>query len=165
MAAAAPQLVVTTGYQTQEHKNRTHLNLMLEKGKEYLLGVFHIQFPTNQTDLYNELLKHQKTLKKLRPNILKKDQWDLLYPASQQTDSSKFDITLTFLLIRQLYGYRAPSNGWDNEPAATDHSVIANCIRIKLFRNRLNHALGLQVSNVEYKVLYQYICNALLDLG
>ena len=149
MAAAAQQIAVPKAFISREHKNRTDLNVLLEKGQEYLLRIFHTQFPTSQTDLYNELLKHQQTLKKLRPKIIKKDQWDLLYPASKQTDSSKFDITLTFLLIRQLCGYKAPSTGWDNEPDATDRSVIANCIRIKLFRNRFNHPATFQVTNAE----------------
>ena len=163
MASAAPQIVIPTGYQTKS--NRNNLNLLLEKAQEYSLDVLHKTFSRNQTDLYNELLKHQETLKKLYPKILKKDQWDLLYPASQLSDSSNFDITLTFLLIRQLCGYRAPSTGWDNEPDVTDRSVIANCIRIKLFRNHFSHPAKFQVTNAEYRVHYQYIYDALIGLG
>ena len=131
---------------SREDKNRRDLNVLLEKGQEYLLGVFHTNFPRNQTDLYNELLKHRPKLQNLYPNIIKEDQWDLLYPSSKQPDSSKFNITLTFLLIRQLCGYKAPSTGWDNEPDVTDCSVIANCIRVKFFGDRLNDAVALQVS-------------------
>ena len=112
MASAVPQaVVVPKSHVTQEHKNRTNLNLLLEKCQQYLLAVFHTHFPTNPTDLYIELKKHEKTLKKLFPKVLKKDQWDLIYPASKKTDSSAFDTTLTFLLIRTLCGYNTPSKG------------------------------------------------------
>ena len=155
MAASVAAQSSPVKYFTQEHKNRHNVDILEEKSQQYLLNVFHKHFPRNPVDLYNALLPHQKKLKQfLNKRILKQDQYDLIYPACQKTDSSKFDVTLTFFMIRTLCGYPKPRTGWDAEPDPTDTSDIAYCIILKIERNLLNHAPDRQINKVEYKRIY-----------
>ena len=154
-------------YPTQEHKNRNNLNLLQEKSEEFLLVVFHQHYPRNENDLYKALSspREKGILEKLKKKkVLKDDQYNLIYPSTKKTDSTKFDVTLTFLLIRSLCGYKEPATGWDNEPVLTDSSVIADCIRLKLARNKINHG-PTQVSTPEYKALYNRIKAPLVSLS
>ena len=153
-------------YFTQEHKNRHNVDILEEKSQQYLLKVFHKHFPRNPVDLYNALLPHQKKLKQLlNKRILKQDQYDLIYPACQRTDSSKFDVTLTFFMIRTLCRYPKPRTGWDAEPDPTDTTDIAYCIILKIERNLLNHAPSRQIINAAYKRIYQRMSKPLIALG
>ena len=151
MAASVAAQSSPVKYFTQEHKNRHNVDILEEKSQQYLLNVFHKHFPRNPVDLYNALLPHQKKLKQfLNKRILKQDQYDLIYPACQKTDFSKFDVTLTFFMIRTLCGYPKPRTGWDAEPDHTDTSDIAYCIILKIERNQLNHAPGRQISKAAF---------------
>ena len=100
--------------------------------------------PTDSHLLYQELqtihLNKINTLKRRR--ILKQDQIDLIFPLNDnKTDSSKFDITLICILIRNCCnGLPPPLNGWDDKkPPAHDPSIAANVIRAREWRNYVHH--------------------------
>eukprot|EP00111_Clytia_hemisphaerica_P004273 TCONS_00012206-protein len=153
-------------YFTQEHKNRHNVDILEEKSQQCLLNVFHKHFPRNPVDLYNALLLHKRKLKQLlNQRILKQDQYDVIYPACQRTDSSLFDVTLTFFMIRTLCGYQKPRTGWDSEPDPTDTSDIAYCIILKIERNQLNHKANRQITKAEYKRIYNRMSKPLIALG
>ena len=78
-------------------------------------------------------------LKKKR--ILKQDQIDLIFPKDKKTDSSKFDITLICILIRNCCDRLPPPvNGWDDKnPPAHDTSIAANVVRAREWRNYVHH--------------------------
>eukprot|EP00111_Clytia_hemisphaerica_P004287 TCONS_00012235-protein len=153
-------------YFTQEHKNRHNVDILEEKSQQYLLNVFHKHFPRNPVDLYNALLLHKRKLKQLlNQRNLKQDQYDLIYPACQRTDSSLFDVTLTFFMIRTLCGYKKPRTGWDAEPDPTDTSDIAYCIILKIERNQLNHKANRKITKAEYKRIYNRMSKPLIALG
>ena len=152
-------------YSTLQQKNGFKLQLLREKNEEYLLILFHKKFPTDPKKLNAELQKHQATIKLLlKRKLLKQDKYDLLFPASQQTDSQKFDVTLLFLLIRTLCGYKEPTTGWHQEPDENDRTEIANAIRLKLGRNLIQHG-KVSISTQEYNSIYRYLRQPLLDLG
>ena len=73
-------------------------------------------------------------------------------------------MTLLFLLIRTLCGYKQPPNGWNDEPDEADTTEIANAIRIKLGRNQIQHE-KLSISTQKYNSIYRYLRQPLLDLG
>ena len=61
--------------------------------------------PINAGQLYNALKAKESQFKKLRSkNIIKQNQYDLIFPANGLTDISKWDITLFTLVIRVMFG-------------------------------------------------------------
>ncbi|XP_057297664.1 uncharacterized protein LOC130628699 [Hydractinia symbiolongicarpus] len=107
--------------------------------KDTLLQTFHKNFSTDSKKLYNEL--HHKYGNKLRQllqnGVLKQDQYDLIFPPGlNETYSSKFDITLLGVLIKNCPKIDPPVNGWtDNNPPSTDLTLAAKLIRVLSWRN------------------------------
>ncbi|XP_057299033.1 uncharacterized protein LOC130629724 [Hydractinia symbiolongicarpus] len=97
--------------------------------------------PSDPNRLYNDLRNHLAKLTKLKDKkIIKSDQWLLLFPVNQQTDSSKFDTTLIVLLIKNCTTFPSPSEGWKQKlPAATDTTIGAFILRASEFRNFIIH--------------------------
>ena len=90
--------------------------------------ILHIVFNTNYTTLQSLLTRR----------ILIGKQWDLLFPpGGASPDASSFDITLLFVLLRNICGLRPPATRWDKKPPATDKSCEASLARIKWFRNEV----------------------------
>jgi hypothetical protein len=116
--------------------------------------------PPSATCKYHILLK----LKKL--GIIKQNQWDKLYPVPPNAPNiDDFDITLLCILLRNICGLSPPPSGWDNLPNASDHSVKADIIRIKLFRNEhFGHKPKTAVSMQDFKTLWAEISLPLLRL-
>ena len=153
-----------TLFPTQDQKRGFDCQLLRDKIDFYQLEIFHKHFSRDPATLFAELKKHKTSLKKLRPRILKDDQWKLLFPASGFTDSCKFDTTLTSVLIRNLCGYKIPPTGWDQQPDPSDVTVIADGVRLRLARNRIQHG-RLKTTRREYKVLYQLLEKPFIRLG
>ena len=94
--------------------------------------------------LYQEIQNnHRNKIDRLqRRNILKQDQIDLIFPPNDnKTDSSKFDITLICILIRNYCNRLPPPlNGWnDKNPPDHDTTIAANVIRAREWRNYVHH--------------------------
>ena len=51
--------------------------------------------------------------------------------------SNDFDITLIFKLFRTICGLAPPPRGWDVLPNGSDHSLVADLVRIKYYRNEI----------------------------
>ena len=154
-------------YPTQYQKNGFELQLLREKSDDRLRHIFHQHFSVNPATLYKELDSsiHRRALNKLkRKGVLKQDQYNLIYPQNRLTDSNTFDATLLFLLIRTLCGYQEPRTGWNNVPDSTNVTLIADGIRLKIGRNRIQH-LPLSISRTEYKSLYNNLRDPLIRLG
>ena len=100
--------------------------------------------PTDPHQLYQEFqTKHADIINELkRKKILKQDQCNLIFPPNDnKTDSSKFDITLICILIRNCCSrLPPPENGWDDKnPPAYDTSIAANVVRAREWRNYVHH--------------------------
>ena len=54
---------------------------------------------------------------------------------------------------------------WNKDPPASDRSLVANLIRLKLGRNRIVHLGIAATNNTFYKRIYKYLKRAMLDLG
>jgi len=68
--------------------------------------------PDNPVDLYQYLDQNYRKLfeKLLKTNVLFQHQFDLLFPANGQTDSSKWDIPLIVIVIRNCVNIPPPTN-------------------------------------------------------
>ena len=116
----------------------------------------HAALKTNLTTL--QALKKKK--------ILSKNQWNLLFPpGGAPPDAKQFDITLTFLLIRNICGILPPASGWNSEPPAADKSFEANLVRVKFFRNELGHVPTTAIDTPSFENQWLKVSDALVRLG
>ncbi|XP_031573579.1 uncharacterized protein LOC116307458 [Actinia tenebrosa] len=143
--------------------------LLIDGGTRALRDVFDsIHSPSS---LHSTLLstKILSTLKGLRAEKnLSEQQWDRLYPASRSkaVTSADFDITLLFVLLRNICGLTPPPTGWDKPPAATDLSREADLARVKYYRNELyEHITETAVSDCDFEKYWSEISDVLVRLG
>ncbi|XP_066932718.1 zonadhesin-like isoform X2 [Clytia hemisphaerica] len=90
-----------------------HLYIFLGVIADVLREKFHIKFSRDPKTLFKELEREQEKIngskeKKNKP-FLYKDQLDLLFPTTGETDSRTFDITLLAILLRYFCGYNIPN--------------------------------------------------------
>ncbi|KXJ11497.1 uncharacterized protein LOC110243664 [Exaiptasia diaphana] len=106
-------------------------------------------------------------LRKPKGKVLNIDQWNNLYPPSGTSPSTKdFDITLLFVLIRNICGLTKPATGWDALPPPADTSSEANLARIKYYRNKIiGHNGNAEVDDIQYEAYWKEISSALVSLG
>ncbi|XP_068761734.1 uncharacterized protein [Montipora capricornis] len=102
-----------------------------------------------------------------RRRILNGHQWDRLFPGGgAPPDSTKFDITLLFLLLTNICALTPPHTGWHCKPPPSDTSREANLARIKFFRNQLyGHVTTTGVDELMFNALWQEISAVLVSLG
>lgn len=140
-------------YSFDDQKPRLRVFSTLEReGRATLIDILHDQstsnLPKDPKQLYNELfMNHQDVLKELlHKKFLKQEQWDLIFPASKETDSGKFDLTLCKMLIINCTDLPPPTNGWFLPLDAGDHSKAAFVVRIIELRNKLIHSGNVSLS-------------------
>ncbi|XP_028407205.1 uncharacterized protein LOC114529589 isoform X2 [Dendronephthya gigantea] len=148
----------------QEKANFSMLSrLLVDKGTEALRITFDtINSPVR---LPGVLAAKKATLQRLKPRVINKSQWDLLFPPSgNPPDSKTFDVTLLTVLLRNICGF--PSTGWDVMPPDTDRSMQANIARIKCYRNEVYaHVTSTRVDNSTFESLWKKISQTLVELG
>ena len=152
---------------TEEKSNGTKLaRLLIDDGTETLRRTLDSVF--SPADLQANLRTHKVLLTSLqRRKILNNSQWDMLYlPSGAAPYSKTFDITLLFVLLRNICGLAAPATGWDALPHAADVSREANLVRIKFYRNQVYaHVAGAGVSRADFEQYWSDISGALIALG
>ncbi|KAK3744346.1 hypothetical protein QZH41_005261 [Actinostola sp. cb2023] len=106
-------------------------------------------------------------LKKPKGRILSTEQWDKLYPPRSNPKSEDFDITLLFVLLRNICGLKPPAiTGWDALPSTGDITLEANLARIKHYRNTvIAHSSKAEVGRVKFGIYWNEISAALRSLG
>ena len=101
-------------------------------------------------------------------NILNGVQWDKLFPppGGGPPNSINFDITLLFLLLRNICGLSPPLSGWDRMPPASDTSFEANLARMKYHRNVLyGHVTSTGIQTSVFDVKWQEVSSVLVTLS
>ena len=73
------------------------------------------------------------------------------------------DMSLLYILLRNVCGIQAHNKDWGNIPDSTDRSVSANIERIRLARNECSHFTG-GMSNSELNRIWSNIREAVVDL-
>ena len=82
--------------------------------------------------------------------------------------SNDFDITLIFKLFRTICGLTPPPGprGWDVLPNGSDHSLVADLVRIKYYRNEIyGHRPTMEISDIDFIRLWEEIREALLRIA
>ena len=151
---------------TQEKTNGTKLaRLVIDGGTHALRTFLHTIYPPGV--LQAALASNVGTLQVLKSRrAIFDSQWESLFPSSgDPPDSETFDITLLYLLLREICYLAPPLTGWNNIPAETDFSYEANIVRIKLFRNELCHGISTGITNAEFEDKWNKISKSLVALG
>lgn len=88
---------------------------------------------------------------------LRSDQLKLCYfPPPVLPDYSKFDVSLSYTLIRNLCPGLEPTRGWGNEPAPKDTQIGDDIERLRLFRNNnFAHLSSAAIPDDTFKELYK----------
>ncbi|EDO30091.1 predicted protein [Nematostella vectensis] len=145
------------------------LRLLIDGGTE----AFRIVFSRLHPSLSASLSLHQITLYGLwRPprgkkKILTDKQWYKLYPPTGSPNIQDFDITLLFVLLRNICpSLKPPPKGWDILPSIADNSLEANLVRIRCLRNELyGHIKAAALKDVEFEDYWKRISLPLIALG
>ena len=114
------------------------------------------------------ILKSPATEKQLRAAKLTKPQWDCLYPSpGVYGTSADFDVTLLFRLLRTICNLIPPATGWDALPTSTDHSLAADLVRIKYYRNSVYGHVNqkMEITNSEFLSLWKEISETLVRIA
>ena len=140
--------------------------LLIDGGSTVLRKIFdRYHSPAN---LLADLNANYHTLNNLlKRRVLRKPQWDLLFPPGGATpDSNTFDITLLFLLLTNICGLSPPPSGWHSKPPPSDTSIEANLARIKFFRNTLyGHVPTTGIDTPTFSALWLEISAVLVAFG
>ena len=89
---------------------------------------------------------------------LNKQQKALLYPKGQPAkviSSKHFDISLLYILLRNIAGIKEHSRGWGKTPTDGDMSLSACIENIRISKNNLNsHSVGCEVSDDDFNGIW-----------
>ena len=155
---------------TDEKANFQRLTRLLMRGGLALLrDVFDsIHPPANlPAVLGNPAIK--SNLQALRGRVLTHPEWDCLYnPSGPGTygKSTDFDISLLCKLLREICNLTPPATGWKDLPNITDHSLGADLVRIRIYRNKIyGHNHTMEVTDADLEKLWMEISEALLRIA
>lgn len=135
--------------------------LLITGGTNLLREVFDIKCPPGSLPT---ILNNPATKKLLKTAKLTKPQWKCLFPSKGVCGkSTDFDVTLLFRLLRTICHLTPPVTGWDSLPVPTDHSLTADLIRIKYYRNSVFAHVGqtMEITDDEFLSLWQEISGVL----
>lgn len=139
--------------------------LLIDKGTEAMRNVFDSIHPP--ATLTTTLNSHRSFLQRLR--YINRSQMDIMFPPSGVPSKSEdFDITLLFVLLRNICGLRPPvsTGSWDMNPPPADISRSANLARIKYYRNVVyGHITTTGVDDANFHSYWKVISTALVNLG
>ena len=93
--------------------------------------------------------------------------WKCLYPSpGVYGKSSDFDISLTFRLLRTICPLTPPLTGWDSLPNDSDHSLEADMVRTKFYRNEVyGHTKNLEIPDDQFDDLWRQMSKDLLRIA
>ena len=95
---------------------------------------------------------------------------DCLYPSpGVYGKSNDFHIILIFKLLRTICSLTPPPGprGWDDLPNDSDHTLVADLVRIKYYRNEIygGHYPAMEISDIHFTRLWKEISEALLRIA
>ena len=69
-------------------------------------------------------------------------------------------------LLREICNLRSPITGWDTLPYSTNHSLEADLVRIRIYRNEIyGHNYSMEITDADFKKLWEKISEALLRIA
>ena len=166
MATATPSPLASSVEKTNGNKLS---RLLIDGGTTVLRNIFDSHHPpANLAANLSSRYIHPILTSLRHRNILNGVQWDKLFPppGGGPPNSINFDITLLFLLLRNICGLSPPLSGWDRMPPASDTSFEANLVRMKYHRNVLyGHVTSTGIQTSVFDVKWQEVSSVLVTLG
>ena len=110
----------------------------------------------------------KKQLQTLRSRVLTYPEWECLYNPSSGAYgmSTDFDISLLCKLLREICNLSSPITGWDTLPYSTNHSLEADLVRIRIYRNEIyGHNYSMGITDADFKKLWEKISESLLRIA
>ena len=107
-----------------------------------------------------------KVNKKILPRLTA-DQRNLILPphGSYTGKYSDMDISLLYILLRNITRMPPHSKGWNNEPDPNDRSLSANIERVRLIRNKCyGHSISASMSNTDFNSIWSDIRCVMIDV-
>ena len=149
---------------TKEDRNVEIVKRALEKPCTSLLQEV-LRYYVPEKDIY-KLLNDPAKKRKIISFVRKLNQESTLYPQTGVFSGSyaDFDISLLYVLIRNLTGIPDHNTGWGNEPDITDNSTAANVERIRLLRNKYFHCPSIQLSDKKFGKEWQNIITSIQEI-
>jgi len=164
MAAAQDKVTVLSS--TREKANFQRVaRLLISGGTSLIRETFDGLCPPSYL---LKILKTRATKEQLSLANLTKPQWDRLYPSpGVYGKSADFDVTLLFRLLRTICSLTPPATGWDARPEREDHSLAADLVRIKYYRNSVygHVSQNMEITDDKFPQLWQDISEALLRIA
>ena len=156
---------------TDEKENFQRLTRLLMRGGLALLReVFDAIYPpVNLPAVLGNSAKKKmlQSLKRIR--VLSQTEWDYLYNSNgpgMHGKSVDFDISLLCKLLRAICSITPPITGWDKSPSSTDHSLGADLVRIRIYRNTIyGHNHSMEITNANFEKLWREISEVLLRIA
>ena len=166
MATAAPSPLASSAEKTNGNKLS---RLLIDGGTTVLRNIFDYYHPPANLAANLSSRRIYSILTNLRyGGILNDSQWDKLFPPRSRgpPNSKNFDITLLFLLLRNICRLHPPRSGWDKMPPVSDTSFEANLARIKYYRNDLYaHVTKTDIPTLNFDVKWREVSSVLVSLG
>ena len=166
MATATPSPLASSVEKTNGNKLS---RLLIDGGTTVLRNIFDYYHPPANLAANLSSRHIYSILTRLRHrNILNGCQWDKMFPppGGGPPNSINFDITLLFLLLRNICGLSPPRSGWDKMPPVSDTSREANLARMKYYRNELyGHVTTTGIQTSAFDVKWQEVSSVLVSLG
>lgn len=123
------------------------------------------------TDVLRTVLKNEISpsdlQKKVKVHITYKKKPSISPPQRQLIDGgdySKFDISLLYLLLRNVCTITEHMNKWGNDPNPGDRCLSANIERIRIIRNEYGHCSEFSISDSEFEKKWKDIFQIVKEL-
>lgn len=139
------------------------LRLLLDIGTEVYRDTFKNRFPSVSS--YGHILT---PLKKQLVSLLNESQREILFPSTgkYEGDLSDLDISVLYILLRNISNIQPHINGWGKEPQDTDRSISANIERIRIIRNKcIFHSSYSKLSRTAFQNQWDILQRSILELS
>lgn len=148
--------------ETKEERNFMTVRLVLEICKKLLQEV--LRQHVSEKDVH-KLLNNPAKKRRLVPFLRKLHLESTLYPKTGVFHGSyaDFDVSLLYILIRNLIEIPDHKTGWGNEPDIKDNSTSANVERIRILRNKYMYAHSSKnhLTDREFKMEYEQLISCI----
>ena len=144
--------------------------LLMGVGTEVMRNVFEDLHHPSTLDAV--LQSNKSKLRNLPWRVLNNKMRSTLFPGGNSYGKiTDFDITLLSILFRHICGLSPPvaqkgQRSWDEEPFTCDHSLAADLVRLKRYRNTIcAHTTSTKMPREEFDRTWDGIAAVLIRLG
>ncbi|XP_053377643.1 uncharacterized protein LOC123525886 [Mercenaria mercenaria] len=142
------------------------LSLIVDGGTLVLRHRFDLAIPPNHLqNTLNDVNTRSKLHNLFKKKVLTQGQWHVLYPATGQPNSAKFDVSLLVCLLRYICGLNEVSNVWTSVPPSFDTSTEADITRLRQYRNEISHLKSISLNKQDFQRKWNKIEQVITRLG